>query len=272
MGKLYYFQAPNFDINPDSQTAPRLGSIFSNLTRLIAPLNQDDHLRIPDSMRNTNKVDKFSDTRAQNLNVDVGVNATAGQGVTGSADLVYAFERDKENIYNCETLETVEFEPNKEFVSECITASQRVQSFMSNSLFGRKRVYMITGLKIATGFSMSSSKATQHRPSLKVALGFEALGAPAEAGPELGLSVGSARTVEQGRALNRIVFAYRVIRIKDRWDGEPRFKHESGGKYDVEEDSDDSDEDGEGKWILEPLSEEAISEDFPDSVRIDIEG
>lgn len=95
-------------------------------------------------------------------------------------------------------------------------------------------MYMITGLKIATGFSMSSSRETQHSPSLKVALGFGALGVPAEVGPELGLSVGCARTVEQGRALHKIVFAYRVIRIK----------YGSGGKYAADEDSDDSDEDG----------------------------
>lgn len=272
MGKLYYFQAPNFDINPDSQTAPRLGSIFSNLTQLKAPLNQDYCLQIPENLLNNNAVDNFNETRTQNLKADVELNATAGQGVAGSADLVYAFARDKENIFHCETLETVEFEPDKAFVSDSITASQRVQSFMENSLFGRKRVFMITGLKIATGFSMSSSKTGQHSPSLKVALGFGALGLPAEAGPGLGFSAASARTVEQGRALNKIVFAYRVIRIKDRWDGEPRFKYESGGKYAAEEDSDDSDEDGEGKWVLEPLSDDTLSEDFPNSVRIDIQG
>lgn len=272
MGKLYYFQAPNFDINPDSPTAPRLGSIFSSLTQLKAPLNQDDHLKIPENLLNNNTVDNFSDIRARKFQADVGVNATAGQGVTGSADLVYAFTRDKEKTYHCETLETIEFEPDKAFVADSITASPRAQTFMNNSLFGRKRVYMITGLKIATGFSMSSSKATQHSPSLKVGLGFGALGVPAEAGPELGLSVGNGRTVEQGRALNKIVFAYRVIGIKDRWDGEPRFKYESGGKYAAEEDSDDSDEDEEGKWLLEPLSDDALSDDFPDAVRVDIEG
>ncbi|KAK7717166.1 hypothetical protein SLS63_010786 [Diaporthe eres] len=272
MGKLYYFQAPNFDINPDSQTAPRLGGIFPNLTQLTAPLNQDDHLQIPENLLNNNAVANFSDARTRNYQADIGVNSTAGQGITGSADLIYTFARDKKNIYHCETLETVEFEPDKAFVSDSITASQRVQTFISNSLFGRKRVYMITGLKIASGFSISSSKASQHSPTLKIGLGFGTVGIPAEAGPELGLSVGSARTVEQGRALNKIVFAYRIIRIKDRWDGEPRFKYESGGKYAAEEDSDDSDEDGEGKWVLEPLSDDTLSEDFPDSVRIEIEG
>lgn len=272
MGKLYYFQAPNFDINPDSPTAPRLGSIFSELNHLKAPLNQDNHLSIPENLLNNNTVSDFSETRTQNVNADIGVNATAGQCVTGSADLVYAFARDKQNIYRCETLETLEFEPDNAFVSDSITASNRVQTFISNSLFGRKRVYMITGLKLASGFSTSSTKATQHGPSLKVALNLAALGVPAEAGPEVDVSVGSARAVEQGRALNRIVFAYRVIRIKDRWDGEPRFRYESGGKYAEDKDSDDSDEDGEGKWILEPLSDDTLSEEFPDSVKIEIQG
>lgn len=272
MGKLYYFQAPNFDINPDSPTAPRLGSIFSDLNHLKAPLNQDEHLKIPENRLNKNTVNNFSETETQNATTDVGIKATAGQGITGSADLVYAFARNKQSTYHCETLETVEFEPDRAFVTDSITASIRVQTFISNSLFGRKRVYMITGLKIASGFSTSSTKAMQHGPSLKVALGLAALGVPAEAGPEIGLSVGSTRVVEQGRALNRIVFAYRVIRIKDRWDGEPRFRYETGGKYAEGEDSEDSDEDGEGKWILEPLRDDKLSEAFPDSVKVEIQG
>jgi hypothetical protein len=37
------------------------------------------------------------------------------------------------------------------------------------------------------------------------------------------------------------VFAYQVIRIKQKGDGEPKYKHKSGGKYAT----DDSDEEGE---------------------------
>lgn len=42
----------------------------------------------------------------------------------------------------------------------------------------------------------------------------------------------------------------------------------AAGSMRADEDSDDSDEEGEGKWALESLSDDTLSEDFSDSVRI----
>jgi len=39
------------------------------------------------------------------------------------------------------------------------------------------------------------------------------------------------RPVAHGKAVNRIVFAYRVVRIKVKGDGEASFRYKSGGKY-----------------------------------------
>lgn len=59
---------------------------------------------------------------------------------------------------------------------------------------------MITGLKIATGFSQSSSNYTSHGPNSKVGADAAALtGVLLEAGPEL---VENTRTVSHGRARN----------------------------------------------------------------------
>lgn len=268
MGKLYYFQAPNFDINPDSEIAPKLGSIFSTLETLAAPLNQNEHVAVPQYLMNQSASADFRWTVGQNLKAEVGLNANVDWRIAGSADLVYAFARDRRNVYHCELLETLEFEPNKQFVSECILASQRVQAFLENSFVGRKRVYMITGLKIASGFTNSSTKETQHNPKLKVAANVAAIGGPVEVGPGFDMTVTNARTVAYGRTANKIVFAYRVIRIRLKWDGEPRYTYISGGKYAV----DDSDDEDEHRWDLEPLDEEDRLKDYPHSVRIEIDG
>lgn len=267
MPKLYYFQAPNFDINPESDTAPKLGSIFSSLDRLTGPLNQFDYASVPTNLMNQSASAGFNETVDKSLKGSMGLNANVAQGIAGSADLVYAFARAKKNVYHCELLETVEFEPTEEFVSDCILASQRVQNFLENSLVGRKRVYMITGLKIATGFSMSASNETKHNPILKVAVNMITMGVPAEAGPKLDLAIANARTVSHGRSTNKIVFAYRVIRIKRKRDGEPRYKYKSGGKYAVTDDSDEEDV----PWDVEPLDEEDRLKDFPDSVMVEME-
>ncbi|UKZ73152.1 hypothetical protein TrVFT333_000793 [Trichoderma virens FT-333] len=264
MGKLYYFQAPNFDINPDSEVAPRLGSIFSNLETLTAPLNQHDCIAVPKHLMNQSVSTNFNESKGRNFETKVDLNVNVAKGTRWSTDLIYAFGRDKKNVYHCELLETLEFEPNQEFVTECILASQRVQSFLENSLIGRKRVYMITGLKIASGLTKSSTRGNQYSPKLRVAAEATTMG-----GLGLDMNVTNARTVSYGRTLNRIVFAYRAIRIKLKWDGEARYKYKSGGKYDVDDTSDSEDEED---WDLEPLDEADRLKDFPDSVKIDIDG
>ncbi|KAF8867426.1 hypothetical protein BDZ45DRAFT_667371 [Acephala macrosclerotiorum] len=266
MPKLYYFQAPNFDINPEADTAPKLGSIFSSLDRLTGPLNQFDYVSVPTNLMNQSASADFNETVDKSFKGSTDLNANFAQGIIGSADLVYAFTRDKKNVYHCELLETVEFEPSKEFVSDCILASQRVQNFLENSLVGRKRVYMITGLKIATGFSKSTSKETQHNPKLKIAVNTTTMGVPVEAGPELGLAIANARTVSHGRSTNKIVFAYRVIRIKQKRDGEAKYNYKSGGKYATSDDSDEEEE----PWDVEPLDEEDRLKDFPHSVIVEM--
>lgn len=272
MGKLYYFQAPNFDINPDSETAPKLGSIFSTLDTLTAPLNQNDYVSVPENLKNQSASANFNETVKQNLKVKAELTTNLAQGIAGSADIIYTFACDKNNVYSCELLETLEFAPTQEFVAECITASQRVQFFLENSIMGRKRVYMITGLKIATGFAKSSTEEAQHNPKLKLKVADATLaGVPGDAGLELDLGVANARAVAHGRTTNKIVFAYRVIRIKPRWDGVARYKYKSGGKYAVGEDGDE-DGDGEDKWKLELLDDEHRLQDFPDSVRVEMEG
>ncbi|KAK1240151.1 hypothetical protein MKX08_007593 [Trichoderma sp. CBMAI-0020] len=280
MGKLYYFQAPSFDINPDSDVAPRLGSIFSNLEMLTAPLNQQESIAVPKHLMNQSATADFNENKSRGFqsHADVNTNPMLMQGIGfgGSTDLIYAFARDKKNEYRCELLETLEFEPNQDFVTESIRASKRVQDFLENSLVGRKRVYMITGLKIASGFS-KSTKETQHSARLQVAL------KSTMGGLGLDINTSNAREVCHGRTLNRIVFAYRVIRIKMKRDGEARYKYKRGGKYGVDDDDDDDDNDDDDdddddgddddgvSWDLEPLEEADRYKDFPNSIEIDVE-
>lgn len=265
MGKLYYFQAPNFDINPDSDVAPKLGSIFSNLEMLTAPLNQREHIPVPTQLMNQSVSTDFNESEGRKFQfkADLSANGIHGAGI-GSTDFIYAFARDQKNVYRCELLETLEFEPNQAFVTESILASQRVKSFLENSLTGRKRVYMITGLKIASGFSRSTNE-SHHSAKLRVAVKAATMG-----GIGLDIDTSDARAVSHGRTLNRIVFAYRAIRIKLKGDGEARYKYKSGGKYGVDDASDSEDEDD--GWDLEPLDEADRLKDFPDTIKIDIEG
>ncbi|KAI3527047.1 hypothetical protein CSPX01_17288 [Colletotrichum filicis] len=186
MGRLFYFRAPNFDINADGDIAPRLGSIFSCLDHLISPLNQFDRLPIPESLLNESHNTDFHETDDKSFRAEASLNANAFQAITGSADVVYTFARDKNAVYHCEELQTLEFEPDRDFVAGSIAASLQVQTFLDDCPFGFKKIYMVTGLKIASGFSKSCTKDTEHGPSLKVGVSATAFGMPMEAGPGLG--------------------------------------------------------------------------------------
>jgi hypothetical protein len=256
---------------PTSTSTQKAGSIFPTLDTLTAPLNQFDHINPPADLIITSSSANFNESTDKNIEVSAGLQATAAYGVAGSGELVYIFARDKQNIYHCDFLETTEFSPTTEFVAECVRASLPMQTYLENAFVGRKRVYMVTGPKIATGFSQSSVRETQYGHSLKIGVDATPLGAPVQAGPEVDLTVGERRPVAYGKTVNKIVFAYRVIRVKMKWDGETKYRCKSGGKYGVSDEDDsneDDEEDGEAsknrtQFVMELLDEDYIEKDFP---------
>jgi hypothetical protein len=95
MGKLYYFQAPNFNINPDSEIAPKLGSIFSNLETPVAPLNKNEYVSVPQNLMNQSVSADFEETVSQNIMTGVGLTASVAQKTLKSRNVVYAFAKDQ---------------------------------------------------------------------------------------------------------------------------------------------------------------------------------
>lgn len=250
MPKKFYFLAPSFTINPASPIAPKLGSILPNLTRLTNSLNQKTLLDVQEDSKNNSSASNFSDTVASNHGSTIGLNANILQGIGGSGDITYGYSREKSNIYTCDTLITEEFEPDKVFVNNSIAASDDVKQFLEDSLPGRKRVFMVTGLRIASGFRQLSTKVISHGPVLKVGIDTTALGVPGEVGPQVELELGKGRDLDTGVATNDIVFAYRVIKIKVKGDGTAKWKYKSGGKYAVGSDEGDSDSEDEDEEVF----------------------
>jgi hypothetical protein len=236
-----------------------------SLDHLTAPLNQHETLYTPTDTTNQSTSMQFNGTLTEGITRTIGLNA---RGLGNSTDAIYAYSRSKGTTYHCELLETLEFEPTKEFIMDSITASTRVQNTHSKALPGRKRVYMITGLKIATGFSTSTFRHAHHGPTLKVGVvQAAALGGPVSVGPEGELAATESRVCSQGRSINRIVFAYRVVRIKRKRDGEARWKYMDGGKYGM--DDEDSEEEDDVLEV-EALDEDDVGSDFPESVVVEM--
>ncbi|KAJ6031361.1 hypothetical protein N7540_002093 [Penicillium herquei] len=264
--KLYYFQAPNFDINPESEIAPKLGSILPNLDRLTGSLNQGNIVEIPTNLQNRSSTTIFSDEVYAKYRGSPGLNLNAIQGILASANILYGFTRKTSHVYRCERLDTIEFEHTDEYISQAMRQSQRTWDFIERRFVGKKKVYMITGLKIATGLDSSTSKEIQHNPQLDFQVDGTTMAAPVGGGPTLDFEIATGRTLSPGKSENQVIFAYRVIRIKLKGDGEPKSKLKYGGLYAEEGDQGNSDEAKE-PWDVEQMDEELMIQDLPPPVR-----
>ncbi|KAK4460630.1 hypothetical protein QBC42DRAFT_332023 [Cladorrhinum samala] len=265
----YYFQAPNFDINADSPTAPRLGSIFAKpgLKRLSDPMNKHEHLTIPADTINELAPSPFSETVWESLAVSLGLSLKAL--LVGEGNVLYRWGRSNKVTYRAEGMGTVEFAPDAQFVRDSIVASQRVQAFLDASLTGTNKVYMVTGLKIATGFSQVVETGRTHGPQLGMSVDGAAAGIPLEAGPELSVDFGRERVVSQGGTAlgsgQRIVFAYKVVVIRRKRDGDVAYDWKNGGRYAIEDDEEDEDEEKKSAALtFEPVDDENLDNDGPE--------
>lgn len=263
----YYFRAPAFDINPESAISTRLGSIITRLGKLTNPLNQYDALPISPNSISKSCVPDFQEVVRSGISGSAGLNGTLSQTLTGAVlgEIMYTFAKDKTVTYNCTSLETYEFEPSEQYVADSITASLRVQNFIADSFAGRKKVYMITGLKIAEAFSMSTVDAGSRGPVCRVGLCAPAVGISGPAIPEIGLHQTGGREVSHGPSASKVIFAYRTIEIWPKSDGTLRYKDISGGQYGYGE---DEEEDEEEVWLIEPVEEKQILGAFPGALPV----
>ncbi|KAJ0313282.1 hypothetical protein COL516b_000214 [Colletotrichum fioriniae] len=264
----YYFHAPNFDSNPESDSAPQLGSILANFNDFDPILNKNNVQYIPESSQNMSACHNFTDTDNRATEAGVGLSATAAEGLLGAADVIYSFLSNKKVVYECETLTTTEFSPDTDFIHDSIMASLNVQEFIDSSVFGNKKVYMVTGLKIATGFSSSTKTGTQHRPCLKISGSGAALGVPVEGGPSINFAISRDRITGIGKTANKIIFAYKVVCIKMKSDGEIDYSYKRGGKYSVDG-RNDEDQAAPAEWEVDDVDESWLGGLDYDIIQVD---
>ena len=266
MSPFFYHRAPNFSIDPDSPIAPKLGSIFSNLDKLTSPLNQHDSISIPGDLINANEADNFQDTVGRNVKANIGVHAELAQGLPLSGNIIFSSSKDKNYVYKCSNLKTTEFDPTDEYILQCLHASQRVQNYIQDSFVGRKKIYMITGLKTATNFSMTLTKNMEQGPTLNITADGTTHGIPASGGPQMDFTAGTFRDLASGKS-PQIVFAYRAIKIRPRHDGAVGYRDIKGGQYSL-----DKDEDEDEGWTIEGLDADDLAEEPSEAVKVEVEG
>jgi hypothetical protein len=128
------------------------------------------------------------------------------------ADVTISLDKNSHQSWEVERMTTQTFLPSREFLEKAV-AHEDVKRYITEYRF-REKIYMITGVMIASSTNMSSEKLEEK--GVYVHAGVDATawtGVPISVGPE-GNWKRKAQTSESSQRADDFVFAYRVREIK----------------------------------------------------------
>lgn len=122
-----------------------------------------------------------------------------------------------EEVYTCERLETEEFEPSAEYLAQSM-GLRTVRAFVNRSRVRGKSVYMVTGVKIAKGAGIESSRGRRVDVGFKGGVDGSGVGVPVGGGPEVKVGRELSTGLSVGRS-DDFVLAYKVVKVSVKRDG-----------------------------------------------------
>ena len=205
-----YFLAPTLDCPPLGPIA--LGSIITSPAKPEIPLNPPlpiDNTLMPISEKHEDnwkhEISKFQVGR-------VGLWLSFLQAIIGiSADAGIKYENGTTNVYQFRRLYTRTFWPTRAYVVESVMAPE-VQAFLASGWF-RHNVYMITGISVAVGATMTCSALRKRGLYLHIGVDGTTFGVPSGAGPHADLESSHTEAVSFDGGSD-FVFAFRLREIR----------------------------------------------------------
>jgi hypothetical protein len=160
----WWFLAPHWDIVPDKYLC--LGHIIRNPSDPMNTLNAAErvtNLRQPSTLIAQGT---YEATLAGHGDTNLALWARLTEMVPIGAKASANFRRDDLDIFKIETVKTTIFMPTNQYLAESIAAGPQVQSALNRTVF-RASLYIVTGVKIATGAKFSQSTSTDKSGQLE---------------------------------------------------------------------------------------------------------
>ncbi|KAG5771591.1 hypothetical protein H9Q72_001897 [Fusarium xylarioides] len=158
-------QTPTYHLAPDFTTRPfpkgpfQLGTLVDSLDKYF-PINQgaDNHVPIPEGQCYSDKKKDVSVSIRKSVGGQGSILARVlDRSIGGNADL--KGQRHDNDVYKIDTLENTYFFPSPGYYPKCLQLeSVKIFHDMTNY---RKPMYLITGLKIAYGATISTERGRQ---------------------------------------------------------------------------------------------------------------
>jgi len=192
--KKCYFLAPTRYYAPEKRI--KLGNIISSPTAPDEPLN-DLPFTIDVANIEEHSETNWSVSRGKNNEVKLGLWASFLQFILGiGGDVGGGQKTDSSQTLRCEKVTTREFNPSRAFVQDCIQDTGVKEYLVENQhqyVFGghsSKKIYMVTGVKIASGASLVAEAARQRNIHLHLGVDGTSAGVPASGDPEVQVTSG----------------------------------------------------------------------------------
>lgn len=205
--KRSYFLAPNWTYEADGPIA--LGSIITDPRCPEDSLNAESEIPLPMINVDSTKAD-YRAVLGQSRDIGVGVSASILSFLGVGGDLTVHKTKNQVHAFDIKRLRTQQFAPALDYV-EANMQLPNVQRYLQDTKF-RRDLYMITGIQIAYGGSISSFSTTQHGYSTQIGVNGIPAGVPLEIGPHLSSSAEKTAGISFGPA-TEFVFAYRLKKI-----------------------------------------------------------
>ncbi|KAI1130567.1 hypothetical protein F5Y10DRAFT_263077 [Nemania abortiva] len=199
-----FLLAPNWKFRPGSSIC--LGNIITNPFKPHIVLSQPDpNSPLLETERAQERDWKLEVGREQNMNVKIWLGFLEGTGLKVAAK----HNNQIGTKYEVQTLETVSFKNGvtADLISERVKDS-KVATLMNTNYFLSKPVYMVVGLKIATGFRLISHGVTENRGDANVRGPTDG---PGSVGAEAGIM--GQLTKKYETCSDEIVLAYQLLQI-----------------------------------------------------------
>ncbi|KAE9961835.1 hypothetical protein EG328_001517 [Venturia inaequalis] len=218
-----YFCMSSEDYAPEKLIV--LGQIITNLRKPWEKLTGPPP-KLPLDINIAHK-DDYERESTKGLSACLGLFANFAAILTGNAstETRATSSQQSSTICKCSKLETMFFEPDAEF-AKSVVQDPAVKEFLDKNVFTGRSVYVVTGIKIARGASISKTRQDGFAINASAAI---STGAQTSIGPSISIQKTSAETETFGNSSD-FVYAYRLRKISVNRQGKASSKEVTGGE------------------------------------------
>lgn len=161
--KPTYHLAPNFTTKPPPDGPYTLGTVVQDLERFWPVTESGD--RVPITKEYSDVKEDITATVSTSLGGEISVLAKVlDRSVGGDASL--KGKKSDDDVYHIQKLETVNFFPNRKYLSACIELLD-VKDYLEGTNY-TEPVYLITGLKVVRGATIEMTRGREVDGSAKI--------------------------------------------------------------------------------------------------------